>query len=462
MPNSNLSTWRSKIASGDNSKRVSAWLEVCSVAPELDPDELAELIRLLERDPGSTNIKEDDFRINSLVQMLAAQPWRGDLRTDLKEWFFGPFRPRLGGNHVSNPCACIGVCDREHLRDVQAQLILARHLASNRFPDTHFYHVPFHHPDWSDVGIDKINALCVIGRPSMFIQCPVLEDLAKLRPQMRFALPKDDETWRSKPLSHISAEHFHHISQTPSLLNTGASLFYASDEDCSPDGNRRTDYALVQRFSILSNRRKITVIILAGTTSLGTVGAAEWVTNGECEEELKKACDRFRMVLKEDTEMEVLLRITAEVRNPARPWKPLGRVPIKLFLDDSANAIAESISRVTVVTRNGVPVQVFFDDDEVRFRKSQGFADIAAICKSACRFPPEKRSAIPLECLAKDKELATALRLKGEEDIAGLTIRINDHLKDSKRLGNVVMIDRNLLKFSCVLRHIEDSGPPAS
>ena len=66
-------------------------------------------------------------------------------------------------------------------------------------------------------------------------------------------------------------------------------------------------------------RRPATVIILAGTTSLGTVGAAEWVTNGELALKLKEVCGRLGKPLREETEMEALLKVTADVPRPPRP-----------------------------------------------------------------------------------------------------------------------------------------------
>ena len=160
--------------------------------------------------------------------------------------------------------------------------------------------------------MDKINALCVIGRPSMFARCPILDDLKEQHANMRFTLPPDDEEWRSKPLTKPSAVAFHQVSQQPALGDPNS--FFASESD-----GRRTDYAVVQRFNVEYGRRPATVIILAGTTSLGTVGAAEWVTNGELALKLKEVCGRLGKPLREETEMEALLKVTADVPRPPRP-----------------------------------------------------------------------------------------------------------------------------------------------
>jgi len=476
MPHPYLSKWKREIESRKSSERTQAWEEVCAATSQLDRDELAELLGLLSRETDSLEVEETQFQINSILRFLGTRPWYSEpqtglpskpeqnQQTEMEEWFFEPFRPRFKVSQVSNPCACIAICDKEHLRDVQAQLVLARRLASNRFPDTRFYPVPLQNPDWADVGIDQINTLCVIGRPSMFARCPILEQLAIQRPNTRFLLPDDDATWRSSPLTAESANRFHHVVQRRMLNEGGALPFRASDQDSAPGGNRRTDYAIVQRFRIKSNRRDVTVIIIAGATSLGTVGAAEWVANGQCDEQLRVACERLGKVMRKDTEMEALLKVTAEVRIPARPWRPLERDVIKLFLDDSVNAIADSVGRLTVVSRIGQPDEIFLDEDEARFRGSKSFDVIAAVCKAICRLKLGDRSLVPYVDLAADTDVRVALGLwvpanpgsRGLDPgyLGTFKTRLRDHLQGANRLGKAVTIGPDALGFSCQVDHL--------
>ena len=390
MPDQKFDQWLAGISS-TRAKREHTWAEICAHAAELGRDQLTELLRKIERENRTATVEERltelHSQINQIIRLLAAQPWHREPHTTFSEWFFGPFRPRSGGPRVSTPCAVVGVCDQEHIRDVQAQIILGRHLSASSFPDTKFYHVPLQDPDWTDVGLDKINAFCVIGRPTMLARCPVIEKLDeqlkkrlhRKRFDKRFALPPDDKLWRSRRVDKETAASFHHVVQRPAL--PGTEPYCVVDKD-----GRRTDYAIIQRFVIDYDNRPMTVVILAGATSLGTVGAVEWVTNGEMAAKLEEVCARFGKTLDEETEMEALLKVTAEVRSPARPWVTIGREPIKLFLDDSVNTVAPPLARmqITLVTRNGVPDVLMLNDDEVRSR-GKDYTALVAVCKAACR-----------------------------------------------------------------------------
>lgn len=456
MGHPKLELWIAGMKATSRAKRAQTWEDVCDSANQLSREDSYKLLRSLEKEESGMladeRFAELHFMFKQLIRFLAAQPWAKNSETTIDEWFFAPFRPRFDGSGISNPCAAIGVCDREHIRDVQAQLILARYLSKDRFPDTEFYHVPLLNPDWSDVGTDKINALCAVGRPSMFVRCPVLEAVELNKTNLRFGLPLDDEQWRSRPLNTASANAYHHVLQTPppprgfqSAAGRRISPYCAVDIN-----GRRTDYAIVQRLRLMYNNRPLTVVILAGATSLGTVGAAQWVTNGELVALLKEKCQGRD--LRDETELEALLEVTADIRNPARPWDPIGRNPLKLFVDDSVNLLGPTPSQITIITGDPGPDNILLDDDEVRF-KGKGRSALIAICKAFCRKLPRPTSAIfEIQELQKDE---TFMKESGCARDGDLGRFLRDHIQG--KLGDAVTIEDGFVKFHCGIHQIGHS-----
>jgi hypothetical protein len=157
--------------------------------------------------------------------------------------------------------------------------------------------------------------------------------------------------------------------------------------------------------------------------------------------------------------MEALLKVTADVRSPARPWATIGREPVKLFLGDSVNAIGDRPSRVTLVTRNGVPDMVLLDDDAVRFR-GKAYSALVAVCKAICGKSSPHDAVLDLGELLADPIAVSALG--GHTSRPNLEIYLRDHLQSKHCLGNAVSIENGALKFHCEIHQIEHSElPPA-
>jgi hypothetical protein len=339
---------------GSTEQRAEAWEMFCHSCSDLDLDDL-KFRRVLEAlirkptDDATRELQELRFELHRLIDLVAVRPWARRPKAPLEDWFFRPFRPTP---RLSNPCGVVGICDREYIRDVQAQILLARRLSIERYPDTKFCYLALSNPVWSDVELERINALCVLGRPSMFARCAILEALAEQRRSARFALPGDNDRWRGQPLTPDSAAIFHHVVQRSPWGEP--KLYGAVDQNGS-----RTDYALVQRFRILYSGRPVTIIVLAGATSLGTIGAVDWVAGSGLVNALKAGCHWLgKSDLAEDSEVEALLRVRADVRNPARPWGHVECAPVKLFIDDSVNLApgespAEPVAPKIVTTMRG-------------------------------------------------------------------------------------------------------------
>jgi hypothetical protein len=252
------------------------------------------------------------------------------LRETLQDWLFKPFTsPPGAADRYEVNSAVVAVCDEQHIRDVHPLVMLARYLPADRYRSTEFHQVALHDPNWEPVALDTLGAVCFVGRPSMFHNRP----------------------------------------------NAGPLLHCAAQED-----NERTDYAVVQRFRVNYGGKQVVVIILAGGTSLGTVGAAEWVTKRRLDSRTCRDVERATGVDVDDSvRMEVLLEVTAPVHKPAQPWRPHSLVR-KMFFNGSTNLISQGPLTVTLSSEDPSAVRhVLFDEDEVKLAGDEQAA-LAALC----------------------------------------------------------------------------------
>lgn len=289
----------------------------------------------------------------------------------LADWLFEPFRDAPPGNHNS---LVLSVCDRHYLRDVQAQVEIARLLPLERYPLTKFRHVSHEHPDWGNAGLGQALGVCFIGRPLMFQNCKLVEDFP---PDIRFSIVPPES---GKAPESGKKEDFHCVAQN--RPKAGA-LRYTTVEDES----HRYDYAIVQRFTITSGGRHIVVLVIAGGSSLGTLGAARWISGYSW---TKATRDRHARIaglgtIDRSTRFEALLKVTARMHKPARPWDPDVSVE-SLFLQKSRNLLQEP-SRVTLgitkkeLTHAKEVRYLLFDDDEMDFSPKDNAAVVAFCTK---------------------------------------------------------------------------------
>jgi len=295
----------------------------------------------------------------------------------LADWLFEPFRDAPAGNHHS---LVLSVCDRHYLRDVQAQVEIARLLPLERYPLTNFRHVAHEHPDWGNAGLGQALGVCFIGRPLMFQNCKLIEAFPT---DLRFSIvpPESDKTPESG-----KKEDFHCVAQN--RPKAGA-LRYTTAED----ETHRHDFAIVQRFTITSGGRDIVVLVIAGGSSLGTMGAAHWISRYPW---TKATRDRHASVaglgtvgrstrVDRSMRFEALLKVSARVYKPAKPWDPVV-VEESLFLQKSRNLLQAPL-RVTLGTEKKQLTHakevryLLFDDYEMDFSPKDNAAVVAFCTK---------------------------------------------------------------------------------
>ena len=137
----------------------------------------------------------------------------------------------------------------------------------------------------------------------------------------------------------------------------------------------RTDYAIVQRFPVRRGAHEVAVLIVAGATSLGTVGAARWLTMRD-----GVHLDLYPQIKKSDR-VEILLRVTAAVRSPARPWDVEECVEEKVLLKSGPNLLASpSVVTLGVSGPLARDIKYLLLDEEEMPLQSPAHGALAAIC----------------------------------------------------------------------------------
>jgi hypothetical protein len=95
-----------------------------------------------------------------------------------------------------------------------------------------------------------------------------------------------------------------------------------------------------------------------------------------------------RRELAEDTEFEALLEVTAKMPTPAGPWVVETKKPLKLFFNDSLNAV-QPPQVLTVRVNNHKPDHIFIDGDDVRFR-GLAYEQLLAVCEHLPAAAPKR------------------------------------------------------------------------
>jgi hypothetical protein len=301
-------------------------------------------------------------------------------------WLFHSFRSRGGADTARS--LVLTVRDDENFRDVQALVEVARYLDSERYAQTEFRHVSQHSPDWADIRWDAINSICFIGRPSMFRDCPIIN---RFPADLRFSIEPPDSD---------APGDFHRVCQK---REKAGKLIYPTTQDES----HRHDHAIVQRFVISHLGTRKTIIVIAGGSSLGTVGAAQWLTS-KYMYDAERRSDLARVAGQEPdwtTRVEVLLSVSATIERPARPWRPIVD-DAALFLNSSRNLLREP-NRIAVATQTGQLKSaedvkyLLFDDDELRLSEAD-YAAAVALCVKYCL---DHHPSMPIAEFQTDKRL---------------------------------------------------------
>jgi hypothetical protein len=309
-------------------------------------------------DSVSMREPDSDVVVKALGIVEALRRWRP---TALQERILRPF---------SHPAvsAILASCHHEYIPDADPLIALAQHLGNPK--SVKFHLVPFHQLTWNQPEIGTLDNLCFVGQPRMhrsFALKTVIEDLTA---ELRLGFPEGNNQWWKATGKH----------QGVAVRWEGQQIALRQKWEIKATRAKpgtRIDYAVVQRFPLHRGTRSLTVLILAGGTSLGSVGAVRWLT--------KHRDERFGVGIASSSKVEVLLKVTADMHKPRQPWDPKDIVVEKLFIDESNNLAAKKIDKITLVGARGGPdrvTSVLFDEDGVALEREDRAA-LIALCFAA-------------------------------------------------------------------------------
>lgn len=268
------------------------------------------------------------------------------------------------------PSAVFATLVRRFNRDDFAVIHLAQRLGTN--PDFETY--PADQPAWSQRLLKgKYQAICLVGRPGLHGQDAVDQLVSK---QLRFSFPDSD---RPENLSRddLDPQSYHRIRE---LISSSPPKY---KEHCASEANgRRYDFGLLQRYPIEFGGRKIVVVLCAGTSSLGTLAAADWACSylwDTVHFENHQPIPRPQTITPESV-MEALISVTAPLSNSEHAWK-LATVELQtLIVDHSVWCLEDKewrlgqIRVITIVYEGDKPISVLFDEQPTNQKpNSQNF-----------------------------------------------------------------------------------------
>ena len=306
-------------------------------------------------DSISISEPDPDVVVKALGIVEALRRWRP---TTLQDRILQPFsQPAVS--------AILASCHHEYIPDADPLIALAQHLGNPK--NVGFHLVPFHQLDWNQPEIGTLDNLCFVGQPRMHRAFALKTVIESLTAELRLGFPEGDNKWWTASGKHQGVAVRWDGQQIALRQKSETKATRATP-------GRRIDYAVVQRFPLHRGTRRLTVLILAGGTSLGSVGAVRWLT--------KHRDGRFGAEMSNSSRVEVLLRVTADMHIPRQPWKPKDIVVEKLFIDDSVNLAVKTIGTITVIGGRSGPDKVssiLFDEDGVKLQ-GEARAALIALC----------------------------------------------------------------------------------
>ena len=303
--------------------------------------------------------KEGGVLRAGLLAMLALSsvpPFDEASTGSLGNWLLAPFR---------KTSAVFGLtATKFRRRDENALTWLGRRLGLDRFPKTEIAYVSVEQPDLGRLLDHNYEAICLVGRPGLYGKA-ARERLSV--DDLRFSFKVDQRPERLHP--NQLDDDFHCIRER---LGPGSFELHRTKEE---DGYR-TDYGIVQRYTVEFGSRYIVVVVCAGASSLGTLGAARWVAS-DLFHPTHPSDDRPRPIevppeADPNSRMEALLHVRAKTTTSA--WERPALNLLRLYVDNHSWSLkdrkwrAKGPRAITVVQDGGRPVEILFDGQESQLR----------------------------------------------------------------------------------------------
>jgi hypothetical protein len=261
---------------------------------------------------------------NSILERL-----RRRRRPSLQNLLWSPFNPGLAGLLPGELPAAVGAMgDSQFIRDAYGLFELAQ-----RLPGVRFFWIQPGNPQWKKPDVAEFGAICQVGRVDAWDQLPtLLPSVTVGNPGLRFSFP---------PLPGRGLGITPEVHRVEQLWKGQVTEKWIT-EDRPPTavgrGINRIDYAVIQRFPVSFAGRKLVVVRLAGSSSLGTAGAIRHATSAFSAPTDLTDYGEWAEKINDSATVEVLLRVTDSVSSPPIPWEPTV-TPVKLFIKSSPNLL---------------------------------------------------------------------------------------------------------------------------
>ncbi|MBI3469180.1 MAG: hypothetical protein HY000_39760 [Planctomycetes bacterium] len=331
------------------------------------------------------------------------------------------------------PSAVLGLSDPNYRRrDEDALIVLARRLSEAQYPEVDFHKVPLDDPQMAQILAERAyENICIVGRLGLFGK----EALTRWRNrEARFDFPVQERPPMRKP-GELDPDYHCVAEQTG---RTQRRKPYKTKDD----SGKRTDYGLVQRYTIFDGERHVVVVCCAGSTALGTLGAVRWAARSL----MRPIHPNGDLItapsgVSPDSHLEALLEVTAEIT--AHRWVPRIEL-LKLFVDRAQWSKSdrrwhtEPPGTITLLFNKigpREPVGILFDGKPAPLQNSGlAFRLLARVCITS---RTNSSRGIELSKLAKDEWV-------WGESHAGNEKRTRKHLTTlkSRYLGDGLVVDK--------------------
>jgi hypothetical protein len=363
-----------RLQSSLRSERIQAWRELLSQSETshhvLRGDDRRKLAELLvhEEDEGVFR-----FGVISLLgcsccdgsvpRRPVGKPRQGSVPRELSlhDWFWSEFL---------KPSAVFRATEQGYgRRDSDAVERLARRLSYKDFPLVNFQPLPLHEDGWRQITTEQAyDTICIVGRLSLYGDRAInLLQYPKARFRFRRQKPPPQYQKGEQLRAYYCLQEF-----------DGERLV---DEYFTEDVQRVwTDYGIVQRYPLFLGTRTITVILCAGASTLGTVGAAQWVARdlGSLQYSTTSVPTTLPKDIGPRSCLEALIRTTGD--STASIWRPSGSELVALYLDHYRWSMRDlhwqrmKRPEITLVMQGGKAVSLLIDGQEAKVHAgSQNF-----------------------------------------------------------------------------------------
>lgn len=423
-----------RLRSSNRSERMLAWRELSS-EPEASHHVLSGSDRLELADILAAEDDEGVHRmgLNNLLGYsccLHAEP-DGDVGESstvvrphtLDDWLWNDFH---------KPSAIFRASERGyHRRDADAVELLARRLGIKEFPRVDFHPLPLHKDGWRKLTTERAyKTIGLVGRLGLFgdraqtdLQCP----------NARFRFLR-----QTPPRSYEAGEEL----QQYYCLQEFEGGRVVKQYDTQDRNGYRIDYGIIQRYTVFLGTHYVTVLLCCGSSSLGTVAAAQWAAIDLAipQEPLEQGPITLPRSITTTSRLEALLRTTGESQTDI--WRPSTIELLGLYVDhyqwSPTDLQWRDVQQHTFELRlqGGSPVALIIDGERSKSQRGSQNFRLAAKVLLGARQNAER--AVDIQQLADDREIW------GGHDLPSSAVKRRLHNLSRQALKGTLRIDRQV------------------